>query len=264
MIKQYSFLSHFESWQITIWVLLGMMLFYWAGHLITRRSLLRKQPVENKTSNVVEGSLLGLLALILGFSFSLSNSRYDKRQSLVIDEANAIGTAILRTDLYQDSVKSPLKLAMRDYLEARIRYDDAAANKDSILESLKATEWAQKRIWKIVSDAAQSQENMVRTNQMVPALNEMFDIATTRQALLLAKVPDLVFFLLFALCFTGSFLIRYSDDKQPEWGIVSSFLVMVGLSIYMILDLDRPRTGIINNEGIYQQITALRSMFTNP
>ena len=264
MIKQYSFLSHFESWQITICVLLGMMLFYWAGHLITRRSLLRKQPVENKTSNVVEGSLLGLLALILGFSFSLSNSRYDKRQSLVIDEANAIGTAILRTDLYQDSVKSPLKLAMRDYLEARIRYDDAAANKDSILESLKATEWAQKRIWKIVSDAAQSQENMVRTNQMVPALNEMFDIATTRQALLLAKVPDLVFFLLFALCFTGSFLIGYSDDKQPEWGIVSSFLVMVGLSIYMILDLDRPRTGIINNEGIYQQITALRSMFTNP
>jgi hypothetical protein len=182
----------------------------------------------------------------------------------VIDEANAIGTAILRCDLYPDSVKTPLKLAMRDYLEARIRYDDAGANRDSILASLKATENTQKHLWKLVSDAAQFQENVVRTNQMVPALNEMFDIASTRQALLLAKVPDLVFFLLFALCFTGSFLIGYSDHKDPEWGIVSSFLIMIGLSIYMILDLDRPRTGIINNEAIYQQITALRSMFNNP
>lgn len=263
-MQEYSFLSHFESWQITICVVLGMIVFYWTGHLITKRARLKRLPVENKTTSVVEGSLLGLLALLLGFSFSLSNSRYDKRQSLVIDEANAIGTAILRTDLYPDSVKTPLKLAMRDYLEARIRYDDAGANRDSILESLRATDQAQKKVWKIASDAAQLPENLVRTNQMVPALNEMFDIASTRQALLLAKVPDLVFFLLFALCFTGSFLIGYSDDKQPEWGIVSSFLIMVGLSIYMILDLDRPRTGIINNEAIYQQITALRSMFNNP
>lgn len=263
-MQEYSFLSHFESWQITICVLMGMIVFYWTGHLITRRALLKRIPGENKTTNVVEGSLLGLLALLLGFSFSLSNSRYDKRQSLVIDEANAIGTAILRCDLYPDSVKTPLKMAMRDYLEARIRYDEAGSNKDSILASLGATEHAQKRLWKIVSTAAQSQENVVRTNQMVPALNEMFDIASTRQALLLAKVPDLIFFLLFALCFTGSFLIGYSDDKQPEWGIVSSFLIMVGLSIYMILDLDRPRTGIINNKAIYQQISALRSMFNNP
>jgi hypothetical protein len=263
-MQEYSFLSRFDSWQITICVLLSMILFYWTGHRITRRALLKKLPGENKTSNVVEGSLLGLLALLLGFSFSLSNSRYDKRQSLVIDEANAIGTAILRCDLYPDSVKTPLKLAMQDYLEARIRYDEAGANKDSIIKSLGTTEHAQKRLWKIVSMAAQSQENTVRTNQMVPALNEMFDIASTRQALLLAKVPDLVFFLLFALCFTGSFLIGYSDHKDPEWGIVSSFLIMIGLSIYMILDLDRPGTGIINNEAIYQQITALRSMFNNP
>jgi hypothetical protein len=263
-MQEYSFLSHFESWQITICVVLGMIVFYWAGHLIMRRVMLKKIPGENKTTNAVEGSLLGLLALLLGFSFSLSNSRYDKRQSLVIDEANAIGTAILRCDLYPDSVRTPLRLVMRDYLEARIRYDEAGANKDSIIKSLGTTEHAQKRLWKIVSDAGQFQENLVRTNQMVPALNEMFDIASTRLALSLAKVPDLVIFLLFALCFTGSFLIGYSDDKQPEWGIVSSFLIMVGLSIYMILDLDRPRTGIINNNGIHQQITALRSMFNNP
>lgn len=242
----------------------GMVLFYWAGHLITKRARRDSIRVENKTTNVVEGSLLGLLALLLGFSFSLSNSRYDKRQMLVIDEANAIGTAILRADLYPDSVRTPLRSALKDYLEARINYDDAGSNRAGIVKALSETDAAQKRIWKIASNAAQLQENTVRTNQMVPALNEMFDIASTRQALLLAKVPDLVFFLLFTLCLTGSFLIGYSDDKQPEWGIVSSFLIMVGLSIYMILDLDRPRTGIINNKGIYQQITALRSMFNNP
>lgn len=263
-MKKISFLSGFESWQITICVVMCMILFYWAGHMITKRARLTKLPTENKTTSVVEGSLLGLLALLLGFSFSLSNSRYDKRQILVVDEANAIGTAILRTDLYPDSVRTPLKMAMREYLEARIQYDDAGSNRDSIVKSLAATEQAQKKLWKIVSAAAQFQENTVRTNQMVPALNEMFDIASTRHAFLLAKVPDLIFFLLFILCFTGSFLIGYSDDKNPEWGIVSSFLIMIGLSIYMILDLDRPRTGIINNNAIFEQITALRSMFDQP
>ena len=219
-MQEYTLLSHFSSWQITICVIFGMVLFYWAGHLITKRARRNSIQSENMTTSVVEGSLLGLLALLLGFSFSLINSRYDKRQSLVIEEANAIGTAILRTDLYPDSIRTPLRSAMKDYLEARIHYDEAGSNKEAIIKTLRETDDAQKRVWKIVSSAAQIQENMVRTNQMVPALNEMFDIASTRQAFLLAKVPDLVFMLLFVLCLTGSFLIGYSDDKKPEWGIV--------------------------------------------
>lgn len=219
-MQEYTLLSHFSSWQITICVIFGTVLFYWAGHLITKRARRNSIQSENMTTSVVEGSLLGLLALLLGFSFSLINSRYDKRQSLVIEEANAIGTAILRTDLYPDSIRTPLRSAMKDYLEARIHYDEAGSNKEAIIKTLRETDDAQKRVWKIVSSAAQIQENMVRTNQMVPALNEMFDIASTRQAFLLAKVPDLVFMLLFVLCLTGSFLIGYSDDKKPEWGIV--------------------------------------------
>lgn len=259
-----SFLSKYSSSEITTVVVIFMILFYWLGHYITRRRQIHNESNEHDTTGVVQGSLLGLLALLLGFSFSLSNSRYDKRMGLVIDEGNAIGTAILRMDLYPDSIRMPLKLAMRDYLEARIAYDDAGADREKIIASLQTAALHQQTIWKMVSAAAQHPEHVVRTNQMVPALNEMFDLASTRQAMLMAKVPDLILYLLFILCFTGSFLIGYADNRKPEWGIVTSFLIMVGLSIYMILDLDRPRSGMINNKAMYEQISSLRSMFNNP
>ena len=36
--------------------------------------------------------MLGLLGLLLGFSFAMAVGRYDLRRPLVVDEANAIGT----------------------------------------------------------------------------------------------------------------------------------------------------------------------------
>jgi hypothetical protein len=259
-----SFLAQFSSLQITIAVIIAMLIFYWLGRIFFIRLMWVSSEFRDKTSSMVVGSLLGLLALLLSFTFGLSNSRYDKRMSIVVDEANTIGTAILRADLYPDSIRTLLRAEFKNYVETRIAFHESGRDLKKVYTALDSANASQKRLWKIVSTAAQDKENLVRTNSMVPALNQMIDIVSSRNALLIAKVPDLIIFLLFILCITASFLIGYSSPRKPEWGIVTCFLVMVGLTIYMILDLDRPRTGIINIKDMYYFIYSLRSMFDNP
>ena len=71
---------------------------------------------------------MALLGLLLAFTFSMSNSRFDNRRQLVIEEANAIGTAILRTDFYPDSVRKLLRASLKEYVENRIAFYRAGMN----------------------------------------------------------------------------------------------------------------------------------------
>lgn len=254
-----SFLVRFNALQITIAVVLLMILSYWIGHLVMKRRALKG--IEDKSVGVVEGSLLGLLALILGFTFSMSSNRYEKRITLLVEEGNIIGTAILRADLYPDSIRRELRTEFQRYVEARIAFLNTGMDLQKTFVTLDTAEAIQARLWKIVSTAAQDKENLVRSGQMIPAMNALIDIVSTRSAAQIAKVPDLILYLLFTLCCTGAFLLGYSSSNKPEWGVVTSFLVMVGLAIFMILDLDRPRSGIINNKDMHWFITSLRSNF---
>ena len=259
-----SFLTRFTSIEITIVVIILMIMFYWLGRFMIQKFIQLNPDQRDKNSGMVVGSLLGLLALILSFTFGLSNGRYDKRMTVVVEEANIIGTAILRADLYPDSIRNLLRTEFKNYVETRIAYQEAGRNLPKIYEALDSANASQQRLWKIVTTAAQDRDNLVRTSNMVPAMNQLIDIVTVRNAVAIAKVPDLVIFLLFILCFSASFLLGYLSPAKPEWGIVTCFLIMIGLAIYMILDLDRPRSGIINLKDMNYFITSLRSMFTTP
>jgi hypothetical protein len=259
-----SFLTRFPSFQITLAVIFLMIGFYWLGRFAFKKVIKINPELRDKNSGMVVGSLLGLLALMLSFTFSLSNSRYDRRMAVVVEEANIIGTAVLRADLYPDSLRSLLRAEFKNYVETRIAFHQAGRDLQKAYKSLDSSTASQNRLWKMVSTAAQDRDNLVRTNNMVPVLNQMIDIVSTRNAVLIAKVPDLIMFLLFILCFSASFLLGYLSPEKPEWGIVICFLIMIGLTIYMIIDLDRPRSGVINIREMYYFIESLRTMFNNP
>src|SRR6187551_988897 len=104
MIKQ-TLLSQTPSIVITIALLFMMMLFFLIGVRLRRYFILENIVHDNKSLGAIESSLLGLLALLLAFTFSMSSSRHDKRLQIIIEEANDIGTAVLRADLYPDSIR---------------------------------------------------------------------------------------------------------------------------------------------------------------
>jgi len=246
---------------IIILLFCAILCIHWIGYRIKQKRIAENKLNKNENLGPVEGSLLGLLALLLSFTFSMSSARYDNRRQVIVEEANHIGTAVLRADLYPDSLRTPLRADFQKYLESRIAYYDAGIDEQKLNLALQQSEQISGRIWKRVAKAAHDPKNLVRSNQMVPALNNMIDIVTTREAIKNAIVPRSVLWLLFILIFSSSFIIGYDNEKRINKVLISGFAIMISLTVFVILDLDRPTSGIITTDSAQQKIVALRSMF---
>src|SRR5262249_7370760 len=108
---------YFHVQELLFFIGLGALLFI-GGH--TRFRLGRRRPTQDSVAHLalfgLQGSLLGLVGLLLAFSFSLAISRYEQRRHLVVEEANAIGTVYLRTAFYPGSHADRLRRLLREYV----------------------------------------------------------------------------------------------------------------------------------------------------
>jgi uncharacterized membrane protein (UPF0136 family) len=258
-----SFLDQTPSYIIALSIFVLMLLFYYAGMKFgiyrTRNS------DQNKPEEVgaTEGALIGLLALLMAFTFGAASDRFVKRNNIIVNEANAIGTAALRADLYGDSIRREFRKDFKNYVEARIDFFEAGMDMKKILLALGKTETINMQIWNRAALLAKEKENFVSSQQMIPALNAMIDIVTERNAAGKAKVPELILWVLFSLCLIINFIMGYSLRSKTDWVVVTGFSLITSLAIFLILDLDRPRQGIINANTAHQEIVALRKMFND-
>lgn len=239
----------------------GILFTYYIGVKIARY-INRKNP-DAKADGIgpMEGALLGLLSLLLSFTFSMSASRYDARRAFIVQEANDIGTVILRADLYADSVRIQFRNDLHDYVETRISYYDATDEKTS--DRLRSdAEKISSRIWARAVAVKKQNPDVVRDGQMIPAIGTMMDIVSSRDAARLATVPGLIIYLLIILTLLGSFIVGYGKkEKKHDWIIISLYASMTVLTLFTILDLDRPRSGIIRTLVPHQKIDELRNYF---
>ena len=258
-----SFLYHIPSLVITLFLIVGMVLFFYGGHQCRVKL---KGDQQSDGMGAMEGSLLGLLALLLSFTFNMASTRQDNRFQVMIAEANAIHTAILRADLFPDTTKNILRTNFSNYLQARIDlYDagiDAAKNEAAQLN----TAIFSKKLWQTAITGAQSNDATVRNigSVMIPALNEMFNASTSRKASREATIPDSILMLLFLLCLASGFIVGYSMKNKIDWVSVAGFSVMIGITVFCILDLDRPHRGFINLDGAEKSIIELKQLVAAP
>ena len=240
-----------------------ILLFYFTGSKIGKYKKLHHPETKAEGIGPLEGALLGLLSLLLSFTFSMSASRYDARRSLIVKESNDIGTVILRSDMYADTIRTEFRKDLQEYVEARIAYYDAATDK-AINEERSNAEIISARIWKRAVMLSKNNPDFVRDNQMIPAINEMIDIVTSRDAGRLATVPDLIMYLLISLTLLGSFVVGYGKkEKKNDWIIITLYSLMTVMTIYTILDIDQPRRGIIQTSTPHEKINELRNYFLN-
>jgi hypothetical protein len=257
---QHTFLSELSPLTISLSLFAGMIIIYFLANRLAKLPSFSK--FVDDTINPIEGSLLGLLALLLAFTFGMSASRYETRRAVMLSEANNIGTVILRCDLYPDSTRNKLRTYLKEYVEARIAYFQAGTDDTKETNAIQATEKWDGMIWSTVAEASKVKDNLVASNQMVPALNAMIDIVTTRNAEKNATVPDSILWLLFLLCIISSFILGFQKSTSRNPYIISIvFALMVCACIQVIIDLDRPRQGFINMQGTNQYIVDLRKMF---
>ncbi|MEI9934968.1 MAG: hypothetical protein WDM71_08990 [Ferruginibacter sp.] len=209
----------------------------------------------------LETALLGLLSLLLSFTFSMSASRYDARRTAIVTEANDISTAILDADLYPDSIRIDLRKDLEQYLDERINYYQYSDEKD-IVASLLKTQSIHLAIWKKVAGLSHDPSNIVRSYHMIPALHDIAAAAVSRDALRVARVPYTIIWLLIILVLLGSFVIGYAKkQRKNDWVMLSIYAVMTVITLFTILDLDNPHNGLITTHRTHTKMEEVRDMF---
>ncbi len=203
--------------------------------------------VKSQTS-AIQGSVLGLLALILGFTFSMSIQRYDQRSGAEVAEANAIGTAELRTALLPAPFDGQAQAAIDAYIELRLRSATVDLTHRDERRALNVeTTQLQQRIWDIGVAAAEVNPNPVKTGYFLTAVNDLIDAYGSRLDALQRHVPPAIFYLLFIFFIATGSLIGYSSGLGHRRSRAPALILtlLICLLVFIIIDLDRPRRGII-------------------
>jgi hypothetical protein len=256
-----SLLQSTPAYLIAMVIFILIVTCYTIGHRQRSKAIANNPEEASVDFGTVNGMLLGLLGLLMAFTFSMSNERFDARRNLVIEEANAIGTVILRTDVYPDSVRKLLRENLKDYVEARIAFYQAGMDMEKAVGYFRQADGISKKIWSITAEYARKNNSITITSQLIPALNDMIDITTTRRAAGESTIPDSIMYFLFILCLSAAYLMGYENKTMMDWIVVIGFSTMLSVTIFTIIDLDRPRSGLINMDVPNQKIVELREMF---
>lgn len=219
-----------------------------AGFRIGRRSQQVMGDSFKGQVNAIQGAVLGVLALMLGFTFSLALQRYDSRSAAAVDEANAIGTAYLRSQLLPANIRGEAGTLLREYLDLRVRAGgiDLSHNGDRepLLERAATTT---EQLWQLALKAAEQDGRPVTSGLFIQSLNDMIDAYGKRDAALNRHVPEVVFFLLFLTFLMAGVIHGYANGIEHNRASFPTVMMvaLIVLLVFLIIDLDRPRRGFI-------------------
>ena len=243
------------AWVIATVIFILILYSNWLGFNYRKKLSERKPEDIPENLGTLEGSLLGLMALMLAFSFGMGATKFESRRSLAVHEANAIGAAILRLDMYPDSVRKDFESDFDKYIDTRMDYYKANFHDGDRNAALKKTDQIFERMWKRATLLSRDPANLASTQQMIPKLTEMIDLVVERNALREARIPTLILAMLLLLTLVSAFMSGYSHKaKKRNLIMIVSFALMTTFTIYTVMEMDRPQRGLITIDSAQQKI----------
>ena len=233
---------------IALVLLITIMLAVEAGCRIGMRKHAYRSDAFKSHVNATSASLLGVLALILGFTFSLSLQRFDARSDAVVNEANAIGTAYLRAQLLPAPISDDARKMLGDYLDLRIRMSTLDVSDHAGRETLLGkTNQAQAALWACARQAAAGTQSPVMAGLFVQSINDLIDAFGRRDAALNRHVPETVLLLLYVSLLMAGAVAGYAAGVAGHHASFATYIMvtLIVVLVAVILDLDRPRRGLI-------------------
>jgi hypothetical protein len=241
-------------------LLLGMLLLLELGRRIGARRIARDPEGGRLGFGAVDGAVFGLMGLLVAFSFSGAATRFDARRQLVVEETNAIGTAYLRLDLLPADAKRSLQAKFREYLDTRIEVYQKLPDIAAARETLAKANALQGPIWAEAVAACKTGSNPQATILLLPALNQMIDITTTRTMAAEMHPPAVVFIMLAVAALASSLLAGYgmAGGKSRSWVHMLAFAAIMAVTVYVILDIEYPRLGLMRVDAFDRALVELR------
>jgi hypothetical protein len=207
-----------------------------------RRRFLNVGDENSEALGLILGATLTMLALIVGFSFSMAASRYDQRKNLEEAEANAIGTEILRADFLPAGDAAKVRKLLTEYTDLRIRFyvDKAEDPRKQIDEQ---TVQLQAALWSAVRSSSAAQPTPVEALALA-GMNDVINSQGYTQAAFWNRIPTAAWLFMAIIALCANALVGYRNGNSGR-GLMLVLPLIVSFAFLIIADIDAPRHGLI-------------------
>ena len=214
-----------------------------AGWRLGNFSRHRPRHEQDAPTGAVIGSMLGLLAFLLAFTFGMAASRYDSRKQLVLQEANAIGTAYLRAEMLPEPQRSEIRNLLREYAAPRVQGGTWLVTPEALAESSALHD----RLWAAAVAATAQNPGSIVGGLFVQSLNEVIDLDETRVTANRNRIPDSIWMALYVVTILTMVALGYQFGLTGErsWAVIILLVLVFTAVMFLIADLDRPQQGIV-------------------
>jgi hypothetical protein len=248
-------------WLFSLLLFGGMLIMLEIGHRVGVKHRAKDPDGDKGGLGTVEGAVFALFGLMIAFTFSGAALRFNEKRMLIAEEANTIETAYLRLQLLPIESRPQLQGLFRRYLDSRLETYRRMPDFSSAEKEMFHTKKIQEEIWAESLDASRRPEAHPDAGKLLlPALNAMIDITTTRTMALQIHPPRIIHTLLFCLGLLCSLLAGYrmSSSKHRSWLHILAFVVITVAIVYVVLDVEYPRAGLFRLEAADQVLVNVR------
>lgn len=241
-----------------IGLFLSLLLFIEIGRHLGQRRIRKVGGLSS--GGVVENSVYGLLALLIGFTFSGAAARFDHRREMVGDEANAASTSWQRIELLPSTRQEPIRDGLRHYLDAVIDWYKMPASLDAAVNQPAAVTRAQDVVWRQSVEACLTSGGEVARMLLLPALNELFDAVDRERMARRIHPPAIVWLMLAITALASALFVGYGFAGSPRnWLYITGFAASISVATYVIVELEYPRLGLTSAAAIDRALVELRA-----
>ncbi len=245
-------LDHIPIWVILILSILFVMISIETGYRLGQRSRRRSEEEKESPVSAIAGSVLGLLAFMMAFTFGIVSDRYDSRKALVREEANSIGTTWLRADFLPEPDRAESKALLKEYATLRVtgieKLRSGKLQPEEMGESLEKAALIQNRLWEMAVTNARKDMNSDVAALYIDSLNGLIDLHAIRVAVgLQARIPNGIWIVLLSLTVFGMVAVGYQIGIAGSRRSLAQAILAISFSmvIALICTLDRPHGSYI-------------------
>ncbi|HEU4582591.1 MAG TPA: hypothetical protein VFS67_30250 [Polyangiaceae bacterium] len=218
------------------------------GALEIGRRLGRAAPIEEQASTVA-APILALVGLLLAFSFSMAGDRQATRRAAILQEVNSIETFWLRTSLVPEPTRSEMRDRVRRYVDLHFEHLQAGIEEARTQKTEEEAARLQQELWALLIDDARREPEASRQTLVIPALNSMLNDTVRVIAARENRLPDAIYLYLFLLVVSAGVVVGYRPrNERTSWLLWTIFTVVVSGVLLILLDLDRPRRGLLQTD----------------
>lgn len=247
-------------WAVIALVAVLVMIAGEAGYRLGERS--KDKPGSETPDELVVAAAFTLVALLLGFTFSMAFERFDARRIAVVHEASAIKTIAERSSLLDAASASAVREELRRYTDARLAFLQSHDGDGDAARAMERSDAHAAAMARIAIDAAHKEPFRTTATALLQSIDAANDVADEEGALVTFYVPRSIMLMLVAITLISTGLMTYRGARLGQRGLIAgaTIAVMVALAIGIVLDLGAPQRGGLINVSLEPMRAARQSI----